>query len=98
MISPDPDFQRQKEELETYLYAAVYRHEKLLQVRAKAQHQLREMFDYYSARPAHLPELFRDRIDRVGPRRSAADYLAGMTDRFFQRTYREVISKTRETT
>lgn len=75
------DLQREKGELEAFLYRRVYRHDKLLRVREKAQEQIRTMLDWYGASASRLPEPFRARAERVGARRSAADYLACMTDR-----------------
>lgn len=71
-----------KAELETFLYRQVYRHPRLVGLRQRSQQQVRQMFHAYLDRPELLPLLFRKRADVVGTRRSVADHIAGMTDRF----------------
>jgi dGTPase len=71
-----------KRELEAFLSERVYRHPRVLRMRDHAQAALATMFDGFVRHPERLPASFHDRIDEVGVRRSACDYLAGMTDRF----------------
>jgi dGTPase len=66
----------------------VYRHPRLIAMRQMAQGQLKRMFERYCAEPAMLPPHFQARARSVGLPRAAGDYLAGMTDRFCQQTYR----------
>jgi len=77
----------QKQELESFLRTRVYRHPAVLAHRLKAQASLRAMFDGYLDDSRLLPERFQRRIATAGVRRTVADYLAGMTDRFAQREY-----------
>ena len=87
IVHPSPDLADQKIELEGFLHERVYRHPQVLAHRHEAQSFLEEMFALYVRRPELMPGSFRQRIDRVGLRRSACDYLAGMTDRFVQREH-----------
>ena len=82
-----PELAEQKKELETFLYARVYRHEKLVAVRQEAQHRLKQMFARYVERPELFPEKYQVRAREVGPRRMAVEYLAGMTDHFCEQTW-----------
>lgn len=86
-IGPSPELAAQKEELERFLYNRVYRHPQLIEVRQQAQQKLHEMFAGYIARPELFPPKYQERAERVGVRRMAGDYLAGMTDRFCEETY-----------
>ena len=72
----------QKQELEDFLRARVYRHPDVLAHRDAAQTILRTMFAGYSADPALLPANFQQRVPGSGLGRTVGDYLAGMTDRF----------------
>jgi dGTPase len=74
-----------KRELERFLFARVYRSDRVLAVRAPAQARLTRLFEWYCDHPAELPPRFRDRAADVGTRRSVADYVAGMTDRYLER-------------
>ncbi|MFO0896147.1 MAG: deoxyguanosinetriphosphate triphosphohydrolase [Pirellulales bacterium] len=76
-----------KAELERFLYRRVYRHPRVLRMRARAQASLREMFDGFCRNPHRLPPRFQARLEAWGLERTVADYLAGMTDRFARRAY-----------
>jgi dGTPase len=83
------ELSQQKRELEKFLYERVYRHERLIAVRSAAQQRIRELFDYLLRRPDLLPPHYRSRAERTGLPQAAGYYLAGMTDRFCDRYYRE---------
>ena len=81
-LQMDPDLAEPKRELEQFLFQSVYRHPRLLEVRAQAQNRLRTMFEGYVNNPDLLPARFQQRIGDVGIQRAVAEYLAGMTDRY----------------
>jgi dGTPase len=83
-IGPSPGLAVQKLELEQYLSERVYRHPRLLEVRAQAQTRLRQVFDQLRRDASLLPPRFQWRINVVGLERAVGEYLAGMTDRFFE--------------
>jgi dGTPase len=76
-----------KTELESLLSERVYRHPQVLEMRARVQAQLGEMFHGYINRPELLPEGFQARAAMTGLPRTVGDYLAGMTDRFALREH-----------
>ncbi len=82
VVRPSSGLAEQKLELERFLYERVYRHARLVAVRAEAQDRLRTMFAGYRQRPELLPPRFQTRAQAVGISRAIADYLAGMTDRY----------------
>ena len=79
----------QKKELETYLYERVYRHPDLVKVRQQAQSRVKQMFQTYCENPTLFPDKYQNRAKIVGVRRMAVEYIAGMTDHFFEQTFRE---------
>ena len=81
-LAPSPELALEKRELERFLYDHVYRHPKLIAVRAKAQERLKAMYAGYLERPERLPPRYGARANSVGLSRAVGDYLAGMTDRF----------------
>lgn len=91
LIHPSAELAARKAELEAFLYERVYRHADLVQVRRLAQRQMRELFDALAARPERLPPKYRDRIAQVGQRRAAAEFIAGMTDRYCVQQYDEIV-------
>ena len=76
-----------KKAMEGFLYERVYRHPELIKTRERAQSQIHTLFDTFVANPTPLPAHFKKRIEIVGLRRSVGDYIAGMTDRFFEQQY-----------
>ena len=86
-LAPGRDCAAKKAELETFLHERVYRHAQLSQQRARAQSQLRNMFEGYVKQVELLPQKFQMRIDQVGLHRTVGEYIAGMTDRFCEQQY-----------
>jgi dGTPase len=82
IVRPSPELAEKKLGLERFLFDEVYRHPDLLVKRRGAQQALRESFDALVRQPELLPAKFAHLSAREGLRRSVADYLAGMTDRF----------------
>ena len=76
-----------KTTLERFLFQRVYRSESVLAVRRPAQARLAELFEWFCTRPEAMPAGFVRRADDWGIRRSVADYIAGMTDRFLEREH-----------
>jgi dGTPase len=93
LILPSPELAEPKIALERFLHQRVYRHPHVLAMRVKAQQSLQEMFLGYLARPDLLPSKFQARAEQDGLPRSIADYLAGMTDRFAEQQYRQLIDR-----
>jgi len=84
LVAHDPAVAAGKRELERFLFERVYRSERVLAVRVPAQRRLSALFAWYCGHPDALPAGFRRRADAFGLRRSVADYIAGMTDRFLE--------------
>jgi dGTPase len=86
-VGPSSALAEPKAELERFLYRRVYRHPRVLKMRARAQSSLREMFAGFCRRPELLPPKFQGRLAEWGLERTVVDYLAGMTDRYARRAY-----------
>jgi len=72
-------------ELRDFMFARVYLSPAQRTRSAEAIDLLRRLMDWHLDRPDQLPDSYRDsRADRVT---QVADYVAGMTDRFAQRTH-----------
>ncbi len=84
------DLNQQKKELEQFLYERVYRHPQLITIREEAQDRLKRMYQFYCDHPEFFPDKYRPRAKRIGLRRMAVEYLAGMTDHYCEETYRKM--------
>ncbi|MFO0903652.1 MAG: dNTP triphosphohydrolase [Pirellulales bacterium] len=87
-LASSPELHDRKRDLEVFLYARVYRHPRLIEVRTHAQERLRSIFNHYLRSPEKLPLKYQRRAEQVGIHRSIGDFLAGMTDRFCDEQYR----------
>jgi dGTPase len=71
--------------LKKFLHKHLYRHEKKLEMTAKVQAILRDLFALYMENVERMPVEFSTAaaaLDEIGRARVVADYIAGMTDRF----------------
>ncbi|MBL0919436.1 MAG: deoxyguanosinetriphosphate triphosphohydrolase [Hydrogenophaga sp.] len=70
--------------LKSFLFHNLYRHPQVMETTTRARQVVRDLFQRYLDEPAQLPEAYR--CAPVLPR-AAADYIAGMTDRFALREH-----------
>lgn len=82
LVKPEEDAAKKQKELESFLFARVYRHSRVLEQRDIAQNALRSMFQVLCDNPEKLPGKPRELAQHDDLERAVADYLAGMTDRF----------------
>jgi dGTPase len=82
VICNSAEFERMNDELKTFLYDELYRHYRVVRMSVKAQRFIEQLFTAYIEEPAQLPFEVQGRIEQRGLHRAAADYIAGMTDRF----------------
>jgi dGTPase len=90
LIGHPEGFAEQKKELEKYLYEQVYRHPDLIEIRQKAQGRVKEVFQAYCDNPDFFPQKYQPRAQRIGVKRMAVEYIAGMTDHYFEEIYRKM--------
>ena len=82
LVSLSPESDRQLAELERFLHANFYGHEKLLAAAQRTRGWLTELFEQLCREPHRMPSYFRDFIPEYGLQRAVCDYIAGMTDRY----------------
>ena len=77
-------------EIKAFLFARMYRHPEVNRMRAEADKIVRALYGAYAERPQEAPAAWRARAERVGEAQAAAEYVAGMTDRFALGEYRRL--------
>ncbi len=87
------EIERHRQELKAFLFRNLYRHPNVMAVMEDAQKKLEALFELYAAGAEKLPPEYREVAGREGERRAAADYVAGMTDRFARDEYRRHFEK-----
>lgn len=84
IVAHSPRITAGKKDLEAFLFRKVYRSERVMDVRVAAQAKLSHLFRWYCNHSESIAPSYRERAATVGVRRSVADYLAGMTDRYLE--------------
>jgi dGTPase len=79
-------------ELKAFLYRHVYSSPVLEEDRHRSIAMMEELFDFFLKHPDRLPESYRESAVREPLHRAVCDYIAGMTDAFFRRTYDQMLS------
>lgn len=87
LVTPGTEVLALKEELEAFLFSAVYQHYRVMRMTVKGKRLLNALFDAFCEQPRQLPERYLRRAQETGLQRTVCDYLAGMTDRFAQDEY-----------
>jgi dGTPase len=90
---------RDLDALRAFLFARVYRHERIVRIMAEAGSVVGDLFRRYSTAPQSLPSDWRDGAPPQGTRayaRHVADFIAGMTDRFALAEHRRLFDATPE--
>jgi dGTPase len=85
--------------LKAFLFARMYRHERVIRMIAAARDVVQELFELYMSDPSHLPAEWQAGVasqDNVVRARLVADYIAGMTDRFALAEHRRLTGKRNE--
>ncbi len=93
LVGPSRELGAQKRELEAFLYERVYRHESLIAIRKRAQERLKEMYRIYCRNVDFFPQKYQPRAVKVGTKRMAVEYIAGMTDHFCEETYLKLVQR-----
>jgi dGTPase len=89
--------QREEKELKAFLYANLYRHPRVMNVRAQAERVVNDLFDRYMEDDSALPEAWREEGSGAGEAaraRRVADFLAGMTDTYAIKEHRRLFDQT----
>ena len=77
-------------DIKAFLFQRMYRHPQVNQMRADSDRIVRALFSAYAERPQEATPFWRARGEKIGRARAAAEYVAGMTDRFALGEYRRL--------
>ena len=80
-------------QLKALLVRHVYANPELVEVRAAAVKRVSELFEYLVANPEHVSSGYRECLNHTPAHRVVCDYIAGMTDAYFLRTYNALLKE-----
>ena len=90
LIRFSPGFQKLTDTLRDFLYHNLYFNPVLKRLNEMSFRNMRTLFSFYVNNPLEMGETARRRIVKTGVEQAAADYIAGMTDRFASKEYRRI--------
>jgi dGTPase len=91
LASFTPETGAASRELKRFLMDRVYASPALGDERQRSQAQISALFGFFVDDPARLPEPYSQQALVDPPHRVVCDYIAGMTDAFFHRTYDQTL-------
>ena len=90
LIRFSPEFQKLTDDLRDFLYHNLYFNPVLKRLNEMSFRNMGKLFSFYVDNPLEMGENARRRIVKTGVEQAAADYIAGMTDRFAFKEYRRI--------
>ncbi len=81
-------------ELKTFLHGHLYSSPDLEEGRQRSMAMMAQLFQFLLDHPDRLPDAYRERAEAEPPHRLVCDYIAGMTDLFFHRTFEQMLGPT----
>jgi len=97
VVAFSPGMAEADRSIKAFLLGRLYRHPRLMTVRAGAEEVVNNLFRGFLTEPATLPAEWRRELDPVDERRLArrvGDYIAGMTDRYALLEHRRLFERT----
>ena len=88
-----PEAAARNASLKKFLYARVYSHPAISEERERSVAALDELFDLFLEHPERMPGQYAELAKREPRHRVVCDYIAGMTDHFLLRQWRELTAR-----
>ncbi|MTI15855.1 deoxyguanosinetriphosphate triphosphohydrolase [Rhodobacteraceae bacterium RKSG542] len=85
VVAFSPKMGGQEKELKRFLFANLYRHPDVLEVREKVASIVKDLFNCYFSKPSNMPSPWGEGLEGQEPAviaRRVCDFIAGMTDRY----------------
>ena len=77
--------------LKRFLFSQVYSAPELSEARERSVARIGELFQFFLEHPNRLPHAYAEQAGQQPAYRVICDYIAGMTDSFFRRTYEQTV-------
>ena len=88
-----PEAAETSRNLKQFLHDKVYASKALGEDRSASVALIGQLFQFFLDRPDCLPTSYSEQAMSAAPHRVVCDYIAGMTDVFFYRTYHQMIGR-----
>src|SRR5579871_4576339 len=82
LVGLSPRLEAADRDIKAFLFARMYRHPAVREIRDRADAIVRRLFERYMTEPSAMPPEWAAKAGESDRARAVADYIAGMTDRF----------------
>ena len=89
-VQIDPEVGEAMDLLRAFMFERVYTGSKAKEEEDKAEKLMQRLFRHFMEEPAAIPEEYQAVIEREGRERAVLDYLAGMSDIYVSKIYKEI--------
>jgi dGTPase len=90
IIRMSPAVEALTEKLRQFMFANVYLGSMAKEEEGKAENLIRMLYGYFIENPDRMGPEARHRVEEDGVRQAVADYIAGMTDRYAVKLFRDI--------
>jgi len=87
LASFSAEMDAERRQAKEFLYANLYLSPSLAAEKTDAERVIRELFEFWMAKPENLPASYRDKAKQEPLARVVCDYIAGMTDNYIYEQY-----------
>ena len=95
LVTLSPPVEQERREAKEFLYKNLYFSATLDPEKNDAERIIGELFQFWKAKPEDLPSSYQEKAVHEPLARVVCDYIAGMTDGFFRRTYEQELGARR---
>ncbi len=89
-IAFDASLATQIKKLKKIMYEKLYRHERIVSKMHAGKECIKKLYSAFGEDKDLLPKKYREKMGEEKPERIVADYIAGMSDRYALKRYREI--------
>ncbi len=91
LVGLGPSLTEENRKLKQFLHACLYAHPKVGSERKGIARRLEQLFNHYLRHPHALPASYFAKMEQEPNARVVCDYIAGMTDNFFDEQYHRIL-------
>ena len=92
LVGFSPDVDRERRQIKEFLHRELYLSKALDPDKEDAERVVSRLFEFWMAKPHHLPSSYSDKAKQVPLARVVCDYIAGMTDNFIFEQYQKYVA------
>jgi dGTPase len=89
LVGFSPRVEEDRRQAKTFLYTSLYYSPALDAEKRDGERVIRELFEFWMAKPENLPANYREKAALEALPRVVCDYIAGMTDTYIQEQYQK---------